>query len=140
MRAAVFLVASSSLTLATYVSSMPGNAQGLFNESMTWMDTNYDPAAGYLYEVGSTSALRHETRSSGWYAVGLLARNGPGDVHEAEKIITNIVHGQYNKDPSRYWYAEYQQEPEEPEVGSTHYPAEIYHSFDGNWRYEECPE
>jgi len=138
MRVAVLLAASSSFTLASYVSSMPKNARGLFKESMAWMDTLYDPAAGYLYETGSASALRHETRSSGWYAVGLLARNGPGDVHEADKIITNIVHGQYNKDPLQYWFAEYQQEPEEPEVGSVYYPAEIYHSFDGNWRYDMC--
>lgn len=100
---------------------------------MSWMDTYYDPTAGYLYEVGGTSALRHETRSSAWYAIGLLARNGPGDVVEAEKIITNVIEGQY-KNPVQQWYAEYQQEPEEPVVGSPAYPGSIYGTWDGNWR------
>lgn len=100
---------------------------------MNWMDTYYDPTAGYLYEVGGASALRHETRSSAWYAIGLLARNGPGDVVEAEKIITNVIHGQY-KNPVQQWYAEYQQESEEPVVGSPAYPESIYGTWDGNWR------
>lgn len=97
------------------------------------MDDYYDPAAGYLYEVGGASALRHETRSSAWYAIGLLGRNGPDDVKEAERIITNVIHGQY-KNPAEQWYAEYQQEPEEPYVGSTAYPAKIYGTWDANWR------
>lgn len=31
-------------------------------------------------------------------------------------------------------YAAYQKEPEEPYVGSPHYPAKIYNSWDPNWR------
>jgi len=84
--------------------SLPKNTQGLFNESMEWMDQFYDPSAGYLYDVSTTAALRHETRSSAWYAVGLLARNEGSDVEEALKIITNIVHGQF-KDPTKQWSA-----------------------------------
>ena len=131
--AAIVVVASSKLASCSYVSSLPKNAQGLFNESMNWMDTYYDSSAGYLYEVGGVSALRHETRSSAWYAIGLLGRNDAGDIVEAEKLITNIVHGQY-KNPEEQWYAEYQQEPEEPYVGSPAYPAKIYGSYDANWR------
>ena len=87
---------------ASYVSSMPPNAQQLFNESMSWMDDYYDPFAGYLYDFGGASALRHETRSSVWYALGLLARDEGNDVAEAEKIITNTIAGQY-KDPVEQW-------------------------------------
>jgi hypothetical protein len=74
---------------------------------MSWMDGYYDPAAGYLYSLDAAAALNHDTRSSAWYAVGLLARNeGDGeDVHNAEKILTNIVLGQY-KDPTQQWYVE----------------------------------
>jgi len=91
-------------TETSYVLSLPKNTQGLFNESMEWMDQFYDPSAGYLYDVSTTAALRHETRSSAWYAVGLLARNEGSDVEEALKIITNIVHGQF-KDPTKQWSA-----------------------------------
>lgn len=31
-------------------------------------------------------------------------------------------------------YGDYQQDPEEPYVGSEYYPAKIYSSFDPNWR------
>lgn len=88
--------------LSSYVSSLPENAQGLFNESMAWMDDFYDTRAGYLLDVSATSALRHETRSSAWYAIGLLARNEGNDVEEASKILTNVVGGQF-KDPKDQW-------------------------------------
>jgi hypothetical protein len=40
------------------------NAQGLFNESMVYMDRFYDSPADYLYGMSRASVLRHETRSS----------------------------------------------------------------------------
>lgn len=87
---------------SSYVDSMPVNAQGLLLESMAWMDNFYDSDAGYLYDVSGTAALNHETRSSAWYAVGLLARNEGSDVEEAIKILTNVVDGQL-KDPKDQW-------------------------------------
>ena len=72
-------------------------------ESMDWMDNFYDSDVGYLRWVLSNSALQHETRSSAWYAVGLLARNKGEDVANAEKIIKNIIGGQF-KDPKDQWY------------------------------------
>ena len=69
---------------------------------MNWMDTFYDSSAGYLHALSASTALRHDTRSSAWYAIGLLARNQGDDVANAEKIFTNIVAGQY-KDPTEQW-------------------------------------
>lgn len=85
-----------------YVNSLSINAQEVLNQSMSWMDGYYDTAAGYLYNLDAAAALRHDTRSSAWYAVGLLARNQGDDVKNAEKILANIVHGQY-KDPAEQW-------------------------------------
>ncbi|KAM5358458.1 hypothetical protein ACJZ2D_015272 [Fusarium nematophilum] len=113
--------------------SMSPNARSLFTESMEWMDGFYDSEAGYLYDFSAAMALGHETRSSVWYAFGLLARNKGKDVAEAEKIITNVINAQY-KVPADEWYATYQQEPEEPYVGSPAYPPKIYGSWDPNWR------
>ncbi|CAG8981254.1 hypothetical protein HYALB_00003852 [Hymenoscyphus albidus] len=127
------LLPGSAWCTTSYVESMPLNAQGLLNESMAWMDNFYDPAAGYLYDVSASSALRHETRSSAWYAVGLLARNEGEDVQEALKILTNVVDGQF-KNPEDQWYGNYQKQPEEPMVGSKYYPKNIYNSWDPNWR------
>ncbi|EMR72210.1 hypothetical protein UCREL1_738 [Eutypa lata UCREL1] len=100
---------------------------------MGWMDQYYDSSAGYLYDFSSTEALGHETRSSVWYAFGLLARNDGNDVAEAEKIIKNVISGQF-KVESEEWYGDYQKYPEEPYVGSAAYPASIYNSWDPNWR------
>ncbi|RDW79783.1 hypothetical protein BP6252_04421 [Coleophoma cylindrospora] len=134
--AALALVPSvwgSNGTASSYVSSLPLNTQGLFNESMEWMDDFYDAAAGYLYDESAATALRHETRSSAWYAVGLLARNNGSDVENALKIIVNVCSAQF-KDPADQWYGDYQQEPEEPMLGSPTYPPKIYNSWDPNWR------
>lgn len=127
------VLAFTGLTTASYLSSMPLNAQGLLNESMQWMDDNYDTSAGYLYDFGGVSALRHETRSSVWYAVGLLARNQGSDLAEAERIIANVIAAQF-KDPADIWFGDYQMMPEQPEVGSAYYAPVIYNSYDPNWR------
>jgi hypothetical protein len=84
------------------LNSMSRNARSLFTESMNWMDDYYDPETGYLFDFSATTALNHDTRSSVWYALGLLARNKGDDATEAEKIITNVIHAQY-KDPKDEW-------------------------------------
>jgi hypothetical protein len=86
----------------SYVSTLPTYAQDLFTESMAWMDGFYDPSAGYLFDESSATGLRHETRSSAWYAIGLLARNEGSDVADAETIITNVIKAQF-KDPADQW-------------------------------------
>ena len=85
-----------------YVSTLPANAQGLFNESMAYLDGFYDESVGYIYSEDAASALRHETRGSAWYTIGLLARNEGTDVIEAERIIENVISGQF-KDPEDQW-------------------------------------
>lgn len=102
--------ALASLTLvnaapAQHGSRLPKNAKQLLDQSMKWMDTFYDNSEGYLYDLSAAAALRHDTRHSTWYALGLLARNEQDDVDEAEKIIGNVVGAQF-KDPSEQWYVE----------------------------------
>lgn len=69
---------------------------------MNWLDSMYDPVDGYVFNLDGPAALRHDSRSSAWYAIGLLARNEGDDVDEAMKIITNVIGGQY-KDPKDQW-------------------------------------
>jgi hypothetical protein len=97
-----FAALGYSNSTPSYISTLPLNAQGLLNESMAWMDSFYDPSAGYLFGESAATALRHETRSSAWYAVGLLARNNGSDVQEALKILTNVINAQF-KDPRDQW-------------------------------------
>ncbi|KAK2756885.1 hypothetical protein CKAH01_17072 [Colletotrichum kahawae] len=132
-KATALLALAGTATASSYVANLSTNAQGLLNESMAWMDQYYDRSAGYLYDFGSASALRHETRSSVWYALGLLARNNGDDAAEAEKIITNTIAGQF-KVESEQWYGDYQMYDGQPYVGTEAYPAKIYNSWDPNWR------
>lgn len=96
--AAILIGAASGVSL----DALPANAQEMLTESMGWMDRFYDSDAGYLHDFSASKALRHETRSSVWYAFGLLARNNGNDVTEAEKIITNVISGQF-KVKSEEW-------------------------------------
>ncbi|KAI9168014.1 hypothetical protein HJFPF1_04158 [Paramyrothecium foliicola] len=127
------VVLSGTAFASSYLDSMSRESRALLTESMTWMDDFYDVDQGYLYQFSASSALRHDTRSSAWYALGLLARNKGKDAAEAEKIIRNVIAGQY-KNPAEEWYATYQKNPDEPYVGSPNYLPDIYDTWDPNWR------
>ncbi|KAF9266152.1 hypothetical protein L218DRAFT_956528 [Marasmius fiardii PR-910] len=112
---------------------LDSNAQDLLSQSMSFMDAHYDPSAGYMFSLDI--ALLHETRSSSWYAAGLLVRNSnDGDDREqAIKIINNIIAPQFSN-ASEQWYGDYQNYPEQPYPGTQEYPASIYNTWDPNWR------
>lgn len=76
-------------------------AEDLLRQSMSFMDRIYDSDAGYFFYL--ESALLHETRSSAWYAAGLLARNENDDREQAIKIIGNIIEHQF-RNASEQWY------------------------------------
>ncbi|KAK2736834.1 hypothetical protein CKAH01_18877 [Colletotrichum kahawae] len=110
------------------------HTQDLFEESMNFLDKIYDPVAGYLYFFYfPLAAGKHETRSSVWYATGLLQRNQGDDVDQAVKIIKSVIADQ-KKVPGEQWYGDYIVYPEEPTVGSPAYPKNIFNSWDPNWR------
>lgn len=108
-------------------------AQDLFNQSMSWQDTYWDEKAGFLISADHTLPGRYDTRQSAWYVVGLVARNGEGDVERAERIIANLHKSQY-KDPSLMSYGDIQQTPSEPSPQDDIYEVKIYSSYDPNWR------
>jgi hypothetical protein len=144
----ISLLAIVAVDAASRVEGMSANARQMFEQSMSWLDKFYDSSVGYLVDVSTNQALDHNTRSSGWYAVGLLARNEGSDVEEAEKLISRLIEGQFT-DPTQQWcvlaskhnflltfsrYGDYQKYPEEPIVGSPAYAPEIYGTWDPNWR------
>ena len=94
------------------------NDQEMFDESMTFMDNVYDPAVGYLYDFyggQGPAAGTHVTRSSIWYAAGLLQRNQGDDCEQAKRVIRNIIDGQHSN-RSELWYGDYQVYPDEATV------------------------
>jgi hypothetical protein len=85
------------------LASLGPNSLDLFNQAMGFLDEFYDPKAGYLYDLSAAEGLRHESRQSVFYSLGLLARNQGDDAANAAKILYNIVEGQ-NTDPASVAY------------------------------------
>ncbi|EQB44244.1 hypothetical protein CGLO_17038 [Colletotrichum gloeosporioides Cg-14] len=81
----------TALNLAVAV-KLSYHTQDLFEESVSFLDKIYNPVAGYLYFLFFPPAAgKHETRSSVWYATGLLQRNEGDDVKQSVKIIKNDI-------------------------------------------------
>ena len=115
------LLASQGAQAAT----LSQNTQDLFDESMNFLDTIYDRAASYLYYFYyPLAAGPHETRSSVWYATGLLQRNKGDDVEQAIKIIKAVI-GDQEKNKTLQWFGDYTVYPEQPTVGTDAYPASV---------------
>ncbi|KAK1525506.1 hypothetical protein CABS01_00595 [Colletotrichum abscissum] len=131
---AVGLLSALGLKQRATAVELSGFTKDLFTESMDFLDKIYDPAAGYLhFFYYPLAAGKHETRSSVWYAAGLLQRNIGDDVAHATKIIKNVIRDQ-KKIPEEQWYGDYTVYPEEPTVGTAAYPKSIYNTWDPNWR------
>ncbi|KAK1467656.1 hypothetical protein CCUS01_07187 [Colletotrichum cuscutae] len=131
---AVGLLSALGLKQRATAVELSGFTKDLFTESMDFLDKIYDPAAGYLhFFYYPLAAGKHETRSSVWYATGLLQRNIGDDVAHATKIIKNVIRDQ-KKIPEEQWYGDYTVYPEEPTVGTAAYPKSIYNTWDPIWR------
>lgn len=98
---ALALAGVNALTLTTANSS--AYIDEIFDSSMVYLDQIYDPTAGYLwYTYYPFAAGKHETRSTVWYAAGLLRRNQGDDVDNAVRIITSVI-GDQEKNVSVQW-------------------------------------
>jgi hypothetical protein len=123
------LAVAIALVSGTHGIDLKGNAKAMLDESMAFLDQIYDPEAGYLnYFYYPLTAGAHETRSSTWYASGLLQRNEGNDLEEAIRIIKNIIGGQ-EKNVSAQWYGDYTVYPEQPTVGSPAYEPNVSTCF-----------
>lgn len=118
------LLAASGASALTGVNTT-GYIDDLFDQSMSYLDQIYDPTAGYLwYTYYPLAAGKHETRSTVWYAAGLLRRNQGSDVDDAVQIITSVI-GDQQKNVSDQWFGDYTKYPEEPTVGTSWYPENV---------------
>ena len=119
-------VASISLVaVGAQAVKLSSTVQGMFDGHMGNMDQIFDTTAGYLYNFYyPLAAGPHETRSTVWYAAGLLQRNKGNDVKNAVRIINSVIDGQF-KNKEDQWYGDYQKYPEEPTVGTAAYATSV---------------
>jgi len=69
-----------------------------------------------------------QSRETGYYAFGLLLRDGPGDRSKAEACLNTILGMQYT-DPSKKWYGTFKVVSTEPAPGFS-----AGQGYDPNWR------
>ncbi|KAJ7676870.1 hypothetical protein DFH06DRAFT_1169211 [Mycena polygramma] len=104
---------------ASYLETLSDKQREVFDYVLEALDENFSPP--FLF---------NSPRYSAWYAVGLLARNGEGDVATASTILKDVISFQFT-DPNTNWYGTYKATPNAPDPGAV-YPPLLYTSYDLN--------
>ena len=113
------LLASRSNTNATdFLATLSPGQRHVFSTTLSMMDANFQ--APYIFA---------SSRYTAYYAVSLLARNGPGDAALAKQLIHNAIAAQW-KNSSDIWYGAFL-DPDQPAPGKLNAP-KIYGSYDAN--------
>lgn len=99
--------------------------------SLAFAETHWDESAGLLWSPApGERGQHHRTRESGWYALGLLARNEAGDAARAARIIDRVLAHQFDA-PGQRWDGSFRRAPEEPMPPAD---AQLWKHYDPNWR------
>lgn len=101
-----------------FLSTLSNGQRHVFSTSLSMLDSNFQPP----YIFGSS-------RYTAYYAVSLLARNGPGDAALAKQLIHDAIAAQW-KNSSDIWYGAFL-DPNQPPPGKLNAP-KIYGSYDAN--------
>ncbi len=116
------------------VQQLPANTRELYEVSMRLSAESFDSAEHLIVRpTRSHSNARggFMVRESSWYALGLLARDQPGDRTLAATILETVLNQQY-RTPGKKWYGTFKRTPEEPEPA----PGTIaFTGYDPNWRH-----
>ncbi|MUG25219.1 hypothetical protein GNQ08_22895 [Paenibacillus macerans] len=90
----------------------------LVRQAMAEMDSHYDEEMHMLWNVEDGEGKRHSTRGSAHYAVGLLIRNGAGDLERACAVLNKVLELQLDR-PDEVYHGTFKTSPEaaEPPAG-----------------------
>jgi hypothetical protein len=121
----------------TRIDQLDATARDLARRSIAWMDGCWDDAAGLfrvpgdaLYEAQRAGVPAHLVRETGWYALGLLLRDAPGDRARAIRAFEVVLTYQFNA-PGLPYHGTWYRSPHEPPP-----PKEpvVWRDYDPNWR------
>jgi len=116
------------------VPQLPANTRELYETSMKLAAESFDSEKHLIRRPSqshSNSLGGFMVRESSWYALGLLARDQPGDRTLAAAILETVLNEQY-RTPGKKWYGTFKRTPEEPEPA----PGTIaFTGYDPNWRH-----
>jgi hypothetical protein len=121
----------------THLDALDATARDLAQRSIAWMDGCWDAAANLfrvpddaLYEAGQAGVPAHLVRETGWYALGLLLRDDPGDRERAAQAIDVVLTYQFDT-PGQPYHGTWYRSPHEPPPPEN--PV-IWRDYDPNWR------
>ncbi|KAF8194411.1 hypothetical protein K438DRAFT_1827950 [Mycena galopus ATCC 62051] len=114
---------------ASYLETLSEKQRQVFEYVLDALDDNFSPP--FLFD---------SPRYSAWYAVGLLARNGKGDITTASAILRDVMPCKVGilgadslqfTDPNTNWYGTFKDVPSAPDPSDV-YPPLLYTSYDLN--------
>ena len=91
MRSASFVI--HDMTLARL--GLNEDHVGLFNDALQILDNNFGWPLLWVRAAIELIYRYKAPKLSSWYAVALLARQGPGDVDKANKLLENVLTQQF---------------------------------------------
>jgi hypothetical protein len=136
LAAALVAQAANAAPRHPNAASLSKNSREIFATAMQWGDQYYDAKAKLCHMPPSPQyAEAHlptyvAVRESGWYAVGLLLRDGPGDRERAAQILDTVLNAQY-REPGKPWDGTFRRTPAEAEPAAQ---AVMWRAYDPNWR------
>lgn len=135
LRLAAFALLTS-MRMSAAANSQPDPAvytREVLDASMKFAEPFWDDRLALLWSpnaVRETTGKVHRVRETGWYALGLFQRRGPGDDARAIRAIEAILAQQIDE-PGAAWNGTFFRYPEEPQIPST---AVAWNEYDPNWR------
>ncbi len=116
------------------VQQLPANSREVYETSMKLAAESFDSEKHLIQRPSQSHGNSRGfllVRESSWYALGLLARDQPGDRALAAAILEAVLKEQYTI-PGKKWYGTFKRTPEEPEPA----PGTIaFTGYDPNWRH-----
>lgn len=103
----------------------------LASASMAVLDRWWDPSTHLVTDpLWGQSPRRARVRETGLYALGLLARGGPGDLDRARQALEAVLAHQLDQ-PGAPWHGTWLRFPDEPAPDHT---SLAWRDYDPNWR------
>lgn len=93
----------------------------LVKQAMEEMDRHYDEAKHMLRNAEDGRSEWHSTRGSAHYAVGLLIRNGEGDVERACAVLDEVLNLQFDA-PDEIFHGTFKTSPQAADPPRGGYP------------------
>ena len=116
------------------VKQLPANTREVYESSMKLAAESFDSEKHLILRPSQSHSNSRGfllVRESSWYALGLLARDQPGDRGLAAAILEAVLKEQYTT-PGKKWFGTFKRTPEEPEPA----PGTIaFTGYDPNWRH-----